>query len=265
MINSPRFPIWLIGGTGDSAAIAKATLQSYPSLRVVITVTTPSAEGLYPQAPQLQVEVGAMSSARMQEFCQARAIEIIIDASHPYAVEVSQGAIATAAALGLPYLRYERPTFSPTSPGVIILDSFSSLFTGNYLQGQRVLLTTGYKTLPLFQDWHDRATLFARILPATTSLEAALAAGFSSDRLIALRPPLSLALETALWQQWQISLVVTKASGKVGGEDIKHQAAATLGIPLIVIDRPLVNYPRSTSDLGEVLEFCQLVQGRSNS
>lgn len=198
----------------------------------------------------------------MAQFCQTWSIDAIIDASHPYAVEVSQGAIATAAHLQIPYLRYERPRISAlnsplNSPRITILDSFSTLLTGTYLQGQRVLLTTGYKTLHLFQPWHDRATLFARILPAIDSLTGALAAGFGSDRLIALRPPVSPALETALWKQWQISLVVTKASGKAGGEDIKQQVAANLGIPLIVIDRPPVNYPQSTSDLGKVLEFCQ--------
>ena len=50
-------------------------------------------------------------------------------------------------------------------------------------------------------------------------------------------------METALWQQWRISLVVTKASGTAGGEDIKRQVAAKLGIPLIVIARPQIAYP----------------------
>jgi precorrin-6A/cobalt-precorrin-6A reductase len=64
-------------------------------------------------------------------------------------------------------------------------------------------------------------------------------------------------LEKALWQQWDISLVVTKASGAAGGEAIKRQVAAELGIPLIVIARPVVEYPQQTSDLEAALEFCQ--------
>ncbi|MEO1693470.1 MAG: precorrin-6A/cobalt-precorrin-6A reductase, partial [Cyanobacteria bacterium J06631_6] len=103
----------------------------------------------------------------------------------------------------------------------------------------------------------ERATLFARVLPKIASLEMATAAGFTSDRLIAVRPPISLAMETALWQQWRISLVVTKASGKAGGEDLKRQVAANLGIPLIVITRPQITYPQQTSDIKEVATFCQ--------
>jgi precorrin-6A/cobalt-precorrin-6A reductase len=64
-------------------------------------------------------------------------------------------------------------------------------------------------------------------------------------------------LEKALWQQWDISLVVTKASGTAGGEDIKRTVAAQLGIPLIVIDRPVVEYPQQTSDLSVAIEFCR--------
>jgi precorrin-6A/cobalt-precorrin-6A reductase len=81
------------------------------------------------------------------------------------------------------------------------------------LQGQRVLLTIGYTPLHRFQSWHDRATLFARILPSAIALEAAFKAGFTPHNIICLRPPISADLEKALWRQWQISLVVTKASG----------------------------------------------------
>jgi precorrin-6A/cobalt-precorrin-6A reductase len=61
----------------------------------------------------------------------------------------------------------------------------------------------------------------------------------------------------ALWRHWDISLVVTKASGVAGGEATKRQVAAQLGIPLIVIERPVVEYPQQTSDITVALAFCQ--------
>jgi precorrin-6x reductase len=129
-------------------------------------------------------------------------------------------------------------TLKPDNPQVISLDSFNTLLASDYLHQQRVLLTIGYKALHLFCSWQERSTLFARILPAVKSLEAATAAGFASDRIIALRPPVTAELEKALWRHWDISLVVTKASGVAGGEDVKRSVAAELGIPLIVIARP---------------------------
>jgi precorrin-6A/cobalt-precorrin-6A reductase len=94
-----------------------------------------------------------------------------------------------------------------------------------------------------------------------TSLEVAIASGFSSERIIALRPPVTAELEKALWHQWDISLVVTKASGTAGGENIKRIIAAELGIPLIVIARPVVEYPQQTSNLLVALEFCRTYIG----
>ena len=251
--------IWLIGGTSDSATIAK--MLSYFDIPFIITVTTKTARSLYSTD---DIAVGRMNRVEMESFCQKQNILAVIDASHPYAVEVSRLAIAVAAKANLPYLRYERQSYKAstaitTNPNLTELASFTDLVAGNYLQNRRVLLTVGCKALSLFKPWQSKAVLFARVLPKISSLETALAAGFKSDRLIAIRPPLDRAFETALWQQWQINLVVTKASGTAGGEDIKRQVAADLNIPLIVITRPQVVYPQQTSVFTEVVAFTRQV------
>ena len=246
--------IWLIGGTGESAAIADKLAER--QLACIVTVTTEAAKALYPRCAGVNVKVGQLDSGEIERLLEAESIVAIVDASHPYAVAISSQAIAAAFQRNIPYLRYERPRLPDSAASVIELDSFATLINGNYLHRQRVLLTVGYKTLPQFQPWQDRATLFARILPAVRSFEVATEAGFSSDRLIALRPPVSAEVEKALWQQWDISLVVTKASGAAGGEAIKRSVAAELGIPLIAIARPKVAYPQQTDDLLEVLAFC---------
>lgn len=253
--------VWLIGGTSDSVEIAKVLVASQTYF--VVTVATIAAQSLYPD--ECEIAVGSMDVDQMKFFCRQNEITLIVDASHPYADLVSLQAIATANTLNISYLRYERECYqNPCSKqirsnmaNIIELDSFERLLTSSYMQDQRVLLTVGCKILPHFQSWQGQATLFARVLPHISSLETALAAGFTSDRLITIRPPLSVALEKALWQQWNISLVITKASGIAGGEDIKHQVAADLNIPLIVITRPQVSYPRQTSSTAEVLTFCQ--------
>jgi precorrin-6A/cobalt-precorrin-6A reductase len=259
--------IWLIGGTQESAELAQAIVHH--QLPCIVTVTTSSARSLYPIAPTLQIWIGQLSSETISAFIQAHSVHCIVDASHPFAVDISQLAIDTVQQYQLPYLRYERPQIehSETNPeeplqaeakpaSILYLNDFSSLFAENYLAGQRVLLTIGYRPLNLFSSWHDRATLFARILPSTTALRAAIAAGFTNDRLLAIRPPISAALEKALWQQWEISMVVTKASGTAGGENIKRQVAHELGITLIVINRPAIAYPQQTSSINTALTFC---------
>ncbi len=256
--------LWLIGGTSESVELASAMATpagaiANLSIPCTVTVTTPAAEALYAKTPNLQVRVGCLDSAQLDEFLQQQKIGAILDASHPYAVEISRMAITAANSRKIPYLRFERREVKErdNTSDVIYLDSFQSLLDGNYLHRQRVLLTVGYKALPLFRNWHNRAILFARILPSVESLEIAIASGFTSDRIIALRPPVTAELEKVLWGYWDISLVVTKASGVAGGEDVKRMVAAQLGITLVVINRPKVEYPQQTSDLAVALAFCR--------
>ena len=249
--------VWLIGGTSDSVAIAKILTAN--CIRFVVSVTTSTAQTLY--SKNTEIVIGCMNLGKMQSFCQQQGIRTIVDASHPYAIEVSQSAIAIAAKLNIPYLRYERSNYQSATatinPLITELANLDLLLQGDYLRGKKVLLTIGCKNLPQFKSWQESSTLYARVLPKLKSLEMAIAAGFTSDRLIAIRPPCDLALEKALWQQWEISLVVTKASGKAGGEDRKRQVATELNIPLIIITRPKIVYPQKTSTLPEVLKFCQ--------
>lgn len=257
--------IWLIGGTQDSKLLAEAIAQF--RLSVVITVTTASAHQLYAALPYPElryIRVGQLSASDMEAFLAQYNISCIVDASHPFAIEISHLAIAIAHQCHLPYLRYERPTVAENDhsnfKSTLVEQVFSSLdafLSSQQLVGQRALLTLGYRYLDSFRPWQDKATLFARILPSLTALEAALAAGFTPDRMIALRPPISLALEKALWQSWNISMVVTKASGHAGGELTKRQAAAELGVQLITLARPAIAYPQQTSDLQTALEFCK--------
>lgn len=250
--------VWLIGGTSDSVEIAKILVVN--RIPFVVSVATQAAKDIY--LADTQVVIGYMNLEQMQSFCQRENIQQVIDASHPYATEVSQSAIAITAKLDIAYLRYERSNYqaansTQTNSSIIELDSFDTLLAGNYFQGQRVLLTVGCKILPQFQSWQKRATLYARVLPKLESLNIAQKAGFTSDRIVAIRPPLTIELETALWQQWQISLVVTKASGTAGGEDIKRQVAADLNIPLIIIARPQMDYPQQITDLQKIVALCQ--------
>ncbi|MGJ3250315.1 MAG: cobalt-precorrin-6A reductase [Elainellaceae cyanobacterium] len=251
-------PIWLIGGTQESARLARAIAQT--DWACIITVTTEAAKRLYPNVPNVAVWVGLLDETCIREFVTQHRIGIILDASHPFAVDISKLAIACATTQGIPYLRYERPEVAKSGSLTSQqhpFKQFDNLFESNVLIGHRVLLTIGYRPLPQFRDWHSKATLFTRILPSKTALSVALDSGFTPDRIIAIRPPLSTDLERALWHQWRITLVVTKASGKAGGEPIKQQIADELGITLVTIARPSVHYPRHTQCLDEAIAFCR--------
>lgn len=248
--------IWLIGGTQESAIAAKLIHQA--NLPCLISVTTESAISLYPVVPSIDVIVAKFSPEQLPNFLISNHISVVLDCSHPFAVEISRSAIAASSALKIPYLRFERASIRLSASSLIkSVSSVEQLLSQDWLLNQRVLLTIGYRYLSLFQPWQTKSTLFTRILPSQVALETALNSGFTSDRIIALRPPISPELERALWQHWHITTVVTKASGTPGGEDTKRNIADELGIQLIVVDRPMLEYPQLTSNFEEALEFCR--------
>lgn len=252
--------LWLIGGTSESRALVDLLLPY--EIPLVITVTTPNAAHLYPQHPQIQVRVGRLDTGNLLPFITAYNICGIIDASHPYATVISQGAIAFSQTHNLPYLRYERPDLETT--GAMVVRDWAALLTGEMLQDRRVLFIVGYRPLAQLAPWQHRGLFFARILPSAMALNAALAAGFTPDRLIALRPPVTAALELALWQQWRIDTVVIKASGTPGGQGVKQEVAQALGVRLLIIQRPEINYPQQSRNPEDILNFCSVCLAKSS-
>ena len=97
--------LWLIGGTSESVSLADAIASL--GLTCTVTVTTETAQKLYPKTPRVKVQVGRLDTEKLDNFLQQQQITAILDASHPYAVEISQMAIQVAAQQKIPYLRFE--------------------------------------------------------------------------------------------------------------------------------------------------------------
>ncbi|HEY9859801.1 MAG TPA: precorrin-6A/cobalt-precorrin-6A reductase, partial [Candidatus Obscuribacterales bacterium] len=167
--------IWLIGGTQESAQLAAAIAEA--QLACTVSVTTETAKQLYVFSVQkaenhapLEVWVGRLTPETATSFLHQQQIVAVLDASHPYAVEISQLAIATTTQLGIPYLRFERPDWKDArgkdegggrkdegekKEKGLVFQSFSELVATDILQGQRALLIVGYRPLALFQPWQD--------------------------------------------------------------------------------------------------------------
>ncbi len=265
--------VWLIGGTSESAALAVAL--SSGGVPYVVTVTTAAARRLY--LDTAEVWVGQLLAQSIDAFVQRWKVRCILDASHPFASEISRLAIATAERShinqtngeqeAIAYLRYERREICPQSFDKTAADktatavrSIEEILESDILQHQRVLFTLGYRQLlqfaPSLAHLRRKSQLFARVLPSAEAIAAVSAAGFSAQEIVAIRPPVSRALERALWQQWEISTVVAKASGVAGGEAVKRAIAAELGVRLILIERPALIYPKQTNLISEATEFC---------
>lgn len=244
----PEGAAWFFTGTRDGNQLADAC--SRMGLQTVVSVASGyGATQARSHSPSSHVVAGRIGeSARRKLLCDSKA-SAVIDASHPFATLISQQLIRICSDLGIPYLRFERP--SPTGePEARIVSDMQTAAIEALRLGKRIFLSTGVKDLSTFlsADPGQKAQWFARVTPSAESLKRALDSGIPASRLCAMQGPFSVEANTALWNEWKIDCVVTKESGETGGLPSKIAAARAIGIPILVVERPPVHYPAQTSD-----------------
>lgn len=121
-----------------------------------------------------------------------------------------------------------------------------------------VMLLTGSKTLQIFTKHllgEEGITLIARMLPRIDNMEKCEALGLPQKQIIAMQGPFTAELNTALYKQYDTTLMVTKESGKVGSVDEKITTALALGIEVILIARPKIDYPNMFRNFDDIEQF----------
>ena len=186
----------------------------------------------------------------MEAFLTAHAFDCVVDATHPYAVEVTQNIQSACTNKSVPYLRLLREN-SEYENCVFVANTQECISYLNQTSGA-VLLTTGSKELAAYTAVeHFKERLYARVLPMASVVEQGIALGFQGKHLICMQGPFTVELNKALFKQINAKYMVTKDSGSNGGLDEKMEAARNTNVIPIVIGRP-------TKETGYSLE--QLIQ-----
>ena len=240
--------IWVFSGTGDGNALA-AELSGNGYRLVVSTASDYGAELASEALPGVAVRSGRKGiDARRSELRKSQAAAIV-DATHPFATEISTQLTQLAGELKIPYIRYERPSAQIAGFANPVQDMPAAARQAIEM-GKRIFLATGIKDLQTFlrQPAAKDRHWFLRITPDADSLERALKLGVPRSNICAMQGPFSTEVNVALWSGWKVDCVVTKESGEAGGLQSKLDAARTLGIPLIVVERPKMSYPAVATD-----------------
>ena len=184
--------------------------------------------------------VGPMDADAMVKFCLANSIRLIIDAAHPFAVELHQNIHEAAIRCNITTLRFERPVpdFSNNSQ-VRFFDDFASLqkalLASNY---QRILALTGVQTIPKLRDvWESRQCYF-RILDTRLSRQKANEYGIPQHLVVPMGPDEDVGKLVALAKKAGVRVLLSKESGASGFIQSKMKAAELLKVPLWVVRRP---------------------------
>jgi len=216
--------ILLLGGVTEALAIARQLGPEH--------VYSLAGIGRVPQDLACQVRVGGYGGAEgLARYLREAGITLLIDATHPYAAQISRNAATAARAVGIPCWALRRPAWQ-AQPGddwrevedwAGLIDALKPF--------QRPLFTLGREPLQHLDE----------IPPGQFWTLRALEACPGNDRceVIGARGPFQLEDEQALFARRQIDVLVSKNSGSVATEP-KLEVARALGVPVLILKRPVL-------------------------
>ena len=202
------------------------------------------------------VKTGALTMEQLLQVLKDHKIDILIDATHPYAQSISATAMEAAAALSVEYIRLERGGGWIPSDNLVhnvgCLEEIKEYLSPD----QKVFSTLGSKNLATlaFLVREAGAELIVRVLPRSEVIKQCEMLGLSPEQIIAIKGPFSREMNRCLFSDYQADLLLTKDSGSEGGFEAKLTAALELNIPVLIWSRPSVEYPLVFNSPEEIIE-----------
>ena len=244
--------IMIISGTGDGRELTELLLKE--GYQVMAATATKYGAELMHEHENLKRIAGRMNHEQIKECIMNNKILMVIDATHPYAEEISINAMIACDKTEIPYYRYERENSSN-------IDSYPLIYCNSYEDAANVLLSsegnvllsTGSKSLKVFTDLLGTNRLFPRVLPNSEIIRKCEELGFSPSNIIAMQGPFSEEMNVEIIKKYSIKLLVTKESGYYGGTLAKLKAAKKMNIRAVMIRRPQVSYPNAYGSKEELV------------
>ena len=255
--------VLLFGGTTEGRELALWLRDA--GIPALSHVATDYGEALL-REEALPAEYGRLDAAEMENLLRTGGFFAVLDATHPFATEVSENIRAAAAAAGVRYYRILRGEGSASEAEEAeeiearlrargcfhLFDSQQEAADWLAKTEGAVFLATGSKELKAYAAL-PRERLTVRILPGEEALRKAAEAGIQPDHIIAMQGRSSVRLNQALLQQYGAKFLVTKQSGKPGGYLEKLRAAEELGICFVAIRRPAEREGYALSEIKALL------------
>lgn len=190
-------------------------------------------------AGSLHIRQGRLDREGMERLLDEVEPGMVIDATHPYAVEVTGTVKAVCKARPqIRLLRCLRDSSDGRGEVVRVRDTKSAASWLEQTAGN-ILVTTGSKELSAFcgiKDYRER--VYARVLPSVESIKMCRSLGYEGRHIIAVQGPFSRNMNLAMLQEFNCSYLVTKDGGRAGGVNEKLEAAREAGAGAVLIDRP---------------------------
>lgn len=239
--------IGVFAGTSDGKRIVKLLLEE--NHHVVVFNGSETGREMFEPHSHLISTGEKLSYEHLKTAIDFYGLKVVIDATHPYAQEITRNLLKVTSDINLPYLRYER-----ASSVKIGYNSYEDIVeflmdtTGN------ILLTTGSNYLEKFVKGLEISRLICRVLPTPEVINKCRDLGFKSKQIIGIQGPFSKDFNKLLMKEKNISYMVTKESGSQGGFFEKIQAAEDLGVKVLILKRPDIKSKNTFLSYDEIIE-----------
>ncbi|MBB5546128.1 cobalt-precorrin-6A reductase [Paraburkholderia fungorum] len=231
--------VLLLGGTGDAVRIARQLGHEH--------VYSLAGLGKVPDDLPCPVRVGGFGGSEgMARYIADERIDLVIDATHPYAARISANAVKASGAARVPCWALRREAWLPQAGDDWRMVGDWAELTAALASFKRPLFTLGREPLAHLDEIPLRQFWTIRCLDASETHPRA--------RILAARGPFTLEGERALFSGEAFDVVVSKNSGGSATE-AKLEVARERGLPVVMLRRPeLPAVDREFANVADLLE-----------
>ncbi|MFA6807786.1 MAG: precorrin-6A reductase [Eubacteriales bacterium] len=257
---------WIIAGTSEGRELVEKIAATEAEIFVFLA-TEYGKTLIYPK-PNVHISAKRLDREEMESFINSVHPDCVIDATHPYAREVTENIYTACLKTKVRYLRVLRPKIEfdlsneavnddqvdRENSEIVFVDSTKEAADFlNHTTG-KILLASGSKEIHFFtgiSDFENR--IYARVLPMEGVIEKCTSLGIKSSQLICMQGPFSKELNLEILKAIEAKYIVTKESGTRGGFKEKILAAQELGVKAVVIRRRSESKGLSLEEIEETL------------
>jgi precorrin-6Y C5,15-methyltransferase (decarboxylating) len=230
--------IFIFSGTSEGRTLSK--MLAAAGADVHVRVATEYGAEVMGFDDDIDVKVGSCGGAEgIANVIRENGYEIVVDATHPYALNITEHIKQACDATGAFYIRLKRNDSDTDSDRIVKVSTVQEAI--DYLKDKdgNILASTGSKDIALYTqipNYKERVT--ARVLSTIESVQKCAEYGFSGKNLICAQGPFSEDTNYATLKQIDAKYIVTKDSGTAGGYEDKVRAAMRAGATVVLIERP---------------------------
>lgn len=219
--------VLLLAGTGEAKDIARGLAEAG-----IDAIASLAGATRTPKRLAIETRVGGFGGADgFAAYLREAGITAVLDATHPFASDMTNRSARICADLGLPYLLFLRPAWEPGPGDQWTMIDREEDAAAHIKPGHTAFLGTGRQTLDRFANLKDVVVICRQIDPPTGPFP------FPGGRFLVGRPPFPIEDEIALFRELGVDWLVVKNAGGARSRS-KLDAAQRLGLPVLMIRRP---------------------------